>query len=59
MTADIPNKGFVWAQPNDIAKGIVSAVEKQRNVVYLPWFWWGIMTVIKHVPEMIFKKLSL
>ena len=59
MTADIPNKGFLWAQPNDIAKGIVSAIEKQRNVVYLPWFWWGIMAVIKHVTEMIFKKLSL
>ena len=59
MTADIANKGALWAKPKDVAQGIVRAIEKKRNVVYLPWFWWGIMTIIKHIPEAIFKKLSL
>ncbi len=59
MTADIPNKGALWATPGDIADGIIQSIDKKRNVVYLPWFWWGIMTIIKLVPEAIFKRLKL
>ena len=50
---------FLVASPDDIAQGILKAVAKKRNVVYLPWFWWGIMTIIRHVPEPIFKKMSI
>ncbi len=58
MTADF-KKGALWASPDDIAKGILSAIEKGKNEVYLPSFWWLIMLVIKSIPEFIFKKLSL
>ena len=58
MTADF-DKGLLWAKPDDIARGIIKAIEKGRNEVYLPWFWWGIMAIIKSIPENIFKKLSL
>ena len=59
MTAAIANKGALWAKPDRIADGIVHAIDKRRNVVYLPWFWWGIMQVIRHIPEFVFKKLKL
>lgn len=59
MTAEIEKGGPLWAQPDDIAKGIARAVEKKSNVVYLPWFWRGIMAIIIHIPEFVFKKLSL
>jgi decaprenylphospho-beta-D-erythro-pentofuranosid-2-ulose 2-reductase len=59
MTAAIANKGALWATPDRIADGIVHAIDKRRNVVYLPWFWWGIMQVIRHIPEFVFKKLKL
>jgi short-subunit dehydrogenase len=58
MTKDFP-KGALWAQPDAIAKGVVAAIDKGRSVVYLPWFWWPIMQVIKHVPEFVFKRVKL
>jgi hypothetical protein len=59
MTAGIAGKGLLWAQPDGVARGIVGAVARGRNVVYLPGFWRLIMAVIVHVPERIFKRMSL
>ena len=52
-------KGALWSAPPAIARGIVEAVGRKRDVVYLPGFWRAIMFVIRHVPERIFKRLSL
>ena len=59
MTAHIPERGILWAQPEDVAAGIVKAIDKRRNVVYLPGFWALIMLIVRSIPETIFKKLSL
>lgn len=59
MTAHIQPKGALWAKPEAIAAGIVKAVEKRRNVVYLPRIWWLIMHIIKSIPESVFKRLKL
>jgi decaprenylphospho-beta-D-erythro-pentofuranosid-2-ulose 2-reductase len=53
------NKGLLWVKPAAIAQGIVAAVEKQKDVVYLPFFWRYIMLIIKLIPEKLFKRLSL
>ena len=58
MTAHLP-KNALFASPDEIAQGIYLAVQKNRNTVYLPWFWLGIMTIIRLIPEAIFKKLKL
>lgn len=58
MTAHI-QQGPLWAKPEAVAAAIVKAVERRRDVLYTPWFWLGIMTVIRLVPERIFKKLKL
>lgn len=58
MTAAF-SKGALWAQPADVARGIVAAIDKGRDEVYLPGFWRLIMLVIRHIPEFVFKKLSL
>ncbi len=58
MTRDF-KKGALWASSQAVGRGIVRAVDRRRNVVYLPWFWWGIMLIIKHVPEAIFKRARL
>ncbi len=47
------------ATPEQVAKSIVKAVEKKKNVVYVLWFWKWIMLIIKTIPEGIFKKLKL
>ena len=59
MTAQFEKKGPLWAQPQDVAAGIVKAIDRRADVVYLPGFWRLIMLVIRHIPEFIFKKLSL
>jgi short-subunit dehydrogenase len=59
MTAGIADKGALWAQPDQIGAGIVKAIDRGRNIVYLPWFWRWIMLVIRHIPEPVFKKLKL
>ena len=59
MTAEFDKSGPLWAKPDRVAAGIIKAMQKGRGDVYLPWFWWGIMQIIKHIPEAIFKRLSL
>jgi decaprenylphospho-beta-D-erythro-pentofuranosid-2-ulose 2-reductase len=59
MTAGIADKGALWARPDRIAAGIVRAIDRGRNIVYLPWFWRWIMLLIRHIPEPVFKKLKL
>jgi short-subunit dehydrogenase len=50
---------FLVASPDKVAGDILKAVEKKRGVIYTPGFWWLIMTIIKLVPERVFKKLSI
>ncbi len=52
-------KGLLWSTPEKIALCISSAIEKRLDVVYAPWFWAGIMWVIRLIPERLFKKLNL
>ncbi|MBI1422853.1 MAG: SDR family oxidoreductase [Gammaproteobacteria bacterium] len=52
-------KGLLWVKPAVIAQGIVKAIDKNKDVVYLPFFWRYIMFIIKLIPEKIFKRLSL
>jgi decaprenylphospho-beta-D-erythro-pentofuranosid-2-ulose 2-reductase len=53
------SKGVLWVQPDAIAQGIVKAIRKRSDVVYLPWFWRGIMAAIVVIPERVFKRLHL
>jgi short-subunit dehydrogenase len=50
---------FLVADPADIGERIVRAVERRRDVVYLPGFWRFVMALIKLVPERLFKRLRL
>lgn len=59
MTAHVARKGRLWASADQIAAGIVAAVERKRDVAYLPGFWRPIMFVIRHIPEGLFKRLRL
>ncbi len=58
MTSEF-KKGLLWVGPESIAKGIHKAIARKKNVVYLPWFWRGVMALIKAVPERIFCRLAL
>ena len=47
------------AQPEVVAKDIVKAIESGRDELYTPFFWRYIMTVIKNIPEVVFKRMSV
>ncbi|MBU2741634.1 SDR family oxidoreductase [Acidithiobacillus albertensis] len=57
MTADF-KKGKLWASPSQIGAGIYQAIQKKRDIVYLPWFWRFIMLIISTIPEKIAQKLN-
>ncbi|MDB5297770.1 MAG: short-chain dehydrogenase/reductase [Phycisphaerales bacterium] len=46
------------ASPERVARSVVRAMNRGRDVVYVPWFWWGIMSIFKSVPEPVFKRLK-
>jgi decaprenylphospho-beta-D-erythro-pentofuranosid-2-ulose 2-reductase len=58
MTAAF-KKGPLWAKPEHVAAAIVAATERGAGEYYLPRFWWAIMMIIKNIPELVFKRLSL
>lgn len=59
MTAglDLPKK--LTAEPAEVGKAVWKAVEKGRDVVYVRPIWRLVMLVIRHIPEGVFKKLSI
>lgn len=57
MTAHVP-KGLLFATPATVARGILKAIEKRRDKVYLPGFWAPIMFIVRSIPQRIFKKLN-
>jgi decaprenylphospho-beta-D-erythro-pentofuranosid-2-ulose 2-reductase len=52
-------KGFLWAAPMSVAATIVKALDKKRDVVYVPWFWWGVISLTRMIPEVVFRRISL
>lgn len=58
MTAGF-SKGPLWASPASVGRDIVRGIERGAPVIYTPWFWWGIMQIIRNIPERIFRRLTL
>lgn len=59
MTANYRQPGVRLADPDHVAELIVGGIERGRTTIYAPAIWRWIMLVIRHVPERIFRKLSL
>ena len=58
MTAGMP-KSDKFADVDSVAESIVSAIDKRKDVLYVPFQWQPIMFIIRNIPERIFKKLDL
>jgi short-subunit dehydrogenase len=50
---------FLMTTPDRIAPALFVACSKARGVVYLPWYWRPLMTVVRSIPEPLFRRLSL
>ncbi len=59
MTQGLPLPAALVAQPDAVAKRIVTGIERQVDVLYAPAFWALIMLIIRTIPGVVFKRLSL
>lgn len=58
MTASF-RKGFLWASAESVGAGIYRGIQAKQDIIYLPWFWHGIMLVIRTIPEVLFKRTRI
>ena len=59
MTAGIL-RSRAFADPASVARDICRALEQPSvNILYTPWYWRYVMTIVKLIPEAAFKRLSL
>jgi short-subunit dehydrogenase len=58
MTAHLPQNAL-FAHPSAVGRGILKAIEKRKDVAYVPPIWALIMLIIRSIPNSIFKKLNL
>lgn len=59
MTAGLPLPGPVTARPEQVAADVFKADRGKANQVYSLWMWRYVMLIIRHIPEPIFKRMSL
>ena len=59
MTSHLSLPPALTAKPEAVASAIAKAIRKETNVIYVKPVWFVIMTIIKAIPESIFKKMSL
>ncbi|MBB4862980.1 short-subunit dehydrogenase [Pseudomonas nitritireducens] len=59
MTQGLPLPQALVAQPEQVGLAIVRAVEKRKDSIYAPFFWAGIMLIIRSIPGVVFKRMSL
>ena len=50
-------KNPLWASADAVARGIVRAVDRRRENVYLPGYWRPLMWIVKQIPERWFKRV--
>lgn len=58
MTAHLPQNAL-FAHPTAVGRGILKAIEKRKDIAYVPPIWALIMLIIRSIPNSIFKKLNL
>jgi decaprenylphospho-beta-D-erythro-pentofuranosid-2-ulose 2-reductase len=60
MTQDMKLPAILTADPAQVARRIYQAVESSRvEVIYVPRIWRAIMTILRAVPERVFKHLRV
>lgn len=47
------------ARAGTVAKDVLSALDRNRSVVYTPWFWRPIMAVLRALPAPVFRRLPI
>jgi short-subunit dehydrogenase len=54
-----PSKGpFPAVSPEKTADDVWRAIKRRKQVIYTPWWWRYILLVVKHIPSVIFRRMS-
>jgi short-subunit dehydrogenase len=59
MTEGMKLPEALTAQPEEVARAVLKADRKKKNVIYVRPIWRFIMLAIMHIPERIFKRMNL
>ena len=59
MTENLALPEKLTAQPAEVAQDLFKAQQAGKNILYTKWVWRYVMLIITHIPEFIFKKLSI
>ena len=60
MTEGLVNpKSPMVATPERVADDVIRALKRRRTVLYTPWFWRPIMSLICAIPEAVFQRMRL
>jgi decaprenylphospho-beta-D-erythro-pentofuranosid-2-ulose 2-reductase len=60
MTAGMLKAGSpLVSSPDRVARSILRACDRRADEAYAPWFWWGIMAIIRSLPNALFKRSKL
>ena len=59
MISHMKTPGFLTATPEQAAKAIYRACRRRKNRLYTLTVWRPVMTIVKSIPESIFKKMKL
>lgn len=59
MTEGMDLPALLTAQPNEVADAIARAVKGKRDIVYVRPVWWLVMTIIRAIPERVFKRMKI
>ena len=52
-------KSLLVSTPQRVAMAVTRAIQRRKDVVYTPWYWWWITAIIRLIPESIFKRLNI
>lgn len=58
MTAHLPRNPLA-SSAGRAGRAIHRAIEQRRDVAYIPWFWRPVLSLIRALPEPLFKRLRL
>lgn len=59
MTEGMALSARLIAQPDEVADAIRRAIERKRNVIYVRPVWRVIMTIVRAIPERLFKTMKI
>jgi NAD(P)-dependent dehydrogenase (short-subunit alcohol dehydrogenase family) len=59
MTAHLERKGPLWASPEQVARTIHASASRGGPVVYAPRRWRFIMSIIRHLPAVLFNRVNI